>query len=63
MQELKQQGWFKSSHSNNNCVEVRQLAPDIIGVRNSKQPWTELHLTPAAFESLVEFARERTAGL
>ncbi|WP_328493448.1 DUF397 domain-containing protein [Streptomyces sp. NBC_00414] len=63
MQELKQQGWFKSSHSNNNCVEVTQLSPGVIGVRNSDQPGNELHLTPAAFAWLVAFARESVTHL
>lgn len=32
-------GWFKSSYSgddNTNCVEVADLAPDSVGVRDSK---------------------------
>lgn len=59
--ELTGANWRKSSHSGSGdqCVEVAPLARDLRAVRDSKNPGgPALVLTPAAFEALLNTARE-----
>ncbi len=53
--------WRKSSRSNSlggDCVEVADNLPDVVGVRDSKDPsGPALTFTPAAWRSFLEHVR------
>ncbi|MFC5182841.1 DUF397 domain-containing protein [Actinomadura harenae] len=53
--------WRKSSHSapsGGDCVELARLRPEVVGVRDSKDPeGPRLGLTPAAARGLAEALR------
>ncbi|MFF4605818.1 DUF397 domain-containing protein [Streptomyces sp. NPDC001339] len=52
--------WFKSSYSSNggNCIEVAANIPDVVPVRDSKDPnGPRLTLTHEAFAGLLQFAK------
>ncbi|UQA93825.1 DUF397 domain-containing protein [Streptomyces halobius] len=52
--------WVKSSYSNNggDCVEVAANLPDIVPVRDSKDPYgPQLAFEPSAWSSFVSAAK------
>lgn len=56
--------WRKSSRSSTNggaCVEVADNLPDVVGVRDSKDPsGPVLTFTPAAWRAFIAQASERS---
>ena len=61
--ELTSARWRKSSRSSGNggdCVEVADNLPDLVAVRDSKNPTgPALTFTPAAWRAFVAELRER----
>ncbi|MFK3979007.1 DUF397 domain-containing protein [Micromonospora sp. NPDC050397] len=62
MHELTDARWRKSSRSGSgggNCVEVADNLPDVIGVRDSKDPTgPALTFTPHAWRAFVRVAKQ-----
>ncbi|MGI5321474.1 DUF397 domain-containing protein [Actinomadura nitritigenes] len=60
--------WRKSSHcpgttectGETNCVEVRRLSPDLIGLRDSARPEVVLSLSRRRFSALLQEIIDRT---
>lgn len=59
--DLTNARWRKSTRSNANggdCVEVADNLPDVVGLRDSKDPHGPMLVLPrAAFAAFVEFAK------
>ena len=56
--------WRTSSYTegslNNSCVEVADLGPDLIGLRDSKNPTLpHLRVSPTAFAHLIQRIKSR----
>jgi Domain of unknown function (DUF397) len=55
--DLTQAAWIKSSYSGTNggaCVEVAANLPDIVAVRDSKNPGPALVVEPEMFGAFVQ---------
>ncbi|MGS2618284.1 DUF397 domain-containing protein [Micromonospora sp. LZ34] len=65
MPDLTGAVWRKSSRSNNggNCVEVADNVPDIVGLRDSKDPTGPvLRFAPRAWSSFVASVKGGSRG-
>jgi Domain of unknown function (DUF397) len=60
--DLSKATWRKSSHSSGNggqCVEVARNLPDVVAVRDSKNPLGHsLAFTPAQWEAFLSGSRD-----